>query len=275
MEFETIILKKEGGIATVVLNRPNNLNAMNAKMVEDFELAAKEIMKDTEIRAVVMTGAGRAFSAGGDIALKEIRTGELEPGPDVFKTGAQHQAAAGFLPPPWYKPISLITEELPVPTIGMINGVASGAGFSLALHCDIRIGCPNSQFLLGYPGLGLSPTSEPWFLPRIVGLGRALEIILTNDPFNGDEAYRIGLLNKFVPNEDLEKETTALANKLARRSAIVNRISKKLVYKSLVVDSEAEMIMATAAQYISVCSPDGKEGVRALAEKRPPSFRMK
>ena len=167
-------------------------------------------------------------------------------------------------------------QNLDKPTIAMVNGDAVGAGFDLALACDMRIGSPKTRFMMAYTRMAVIPDlGGTWFLPRIVGISKALELIFTADFCNAEEAYRIGLLNKLVSVEQLEDETKALANKLAKGPPIAYRLSKWQVYKGLEMDLETALVSLAPWIPLLIASEDYKEAVSAFVQKRPPEFKGK
>ena len=273
MDFETITLRKQNGIGIITLNRPEVLNAMSEKMADELLQAIGEVSRDEEIRALVLTGAGQAFCAGADFRFGKVRIGEvaaveaedMQRLHDEWRRGhLLHRGSQLFLG----------LQRLPKPTIACVNGDAVGGGFDLALSCDIRIGSPKARFITGFPRVGLAhDTGGTWLLPRIIGLGKALEYILTGDPCPAEEAYRIGLLNKLVPEDELEGETMALARKLAQGPPIALRLSKLQVYKGLEMDMETALALATSCVLITFSSEDYKEGIKAFAERKRPVFK--
>ena len=236
MNFDTLILKKEDGIATLVLDRPDVLNAINRQMFEELVEAMTAISKDSEIRALVITGAGRAFSAGGDRSEHPLDS-----------WGGKTEIVSEHLHR-YYQGIILQLFNLNIPTIAMVNGVAAGWGFDLPLACDMRMGCENTRFLVAFTRVGLTPAAGgAWLLPRIVGLSKATEIILTADFVEAEEAERLGILNRVVPSAELEKETMALAKKIGQNSPLANRLVKMQLHKGTSTD------LATALELGATC----------------------
>ncbi len=229
MDFKTLILKKEDNIGILTLNRPESLNAIGRLMFDELVDAMDVISKDRELRVLVITGAGRAFSAGGDRTEHPLHS-----------WGNSTQAAADILQR-IYAEIILKLFNLNIPSIAMVNGVAVGWGFDLALACDMRIGSENTRFMVAFTRVGLTPAAGgAWMLPRIVGVGKAMEIILTADFIEAKDAERLGILNRVVPAANLEKETMALAKKFSKNSPLANRLTKMQVHKGLFSDlSEA------------------------------------
>lgn len=273
--MQTVILEKANGIATITLNRPDRLNAINDELLADFKEALAETGKDREIRVAVITGAGKAFCAGGDFRYSDIKAGRvsLEEAEDM--RSLYGDLRVGRLPPEssWGF-INLI--KMQKPTIAMINGDAIGGGLDLALCCDIRTAAENARFSVGFTRIGLTPDSGgTWLLPRLIGLGRALEVILTGDFFTADEALCLGMINKVAPREDLSKKTYALAARLAEGPPIALRLSKLQVYEGLKMDFETAMAAAAAFFNITALSEDHREGIKAFIEKRKPNYQGK
>lgn len=264
MGFKTIILKKEEGIATIILNRPDRGNATNRQMYSELPVAIGEVARDKEMRVLITTGAGRAFCGGGD-------TGEM--GEASLYTGWSVEEIRQYIHQTTQGPIHSLL-KLEIPTIAMVNGVAVGGGFDYACACDIRIGSEKARFTNAFVNVGLSTEwGIDYYLPRIVGLGKASEILYTGRWVEAEEAERIGLLNKLVPAEDLEKETMELARQLAKGAPIAIRMTKQLVKKGLETDCETTLQMAAGYQAIAVVSQDHKEGIAAWKEKREPVYR--
>lgn len=263
MDFQTVILRKEVHIATIIMNRPDRLNAINSRLVEELITALDNVAKDDEIRVVILTGAGRAFCAGGDIT----KEGEVQLVSGVKGEGWRQAVRHG---------VQVIVQNLlnlDKPTIAMVNGAAVGGGCDFALACDLRIGSENAQFMVGFTRIGLTPgTGGTWLMPRVIGLARAAEFLFTGDPIKAEEAERIGLLNRLVPAQDLEKETKALASKIARNAPIALRLSKLQLYKGLQMDLGTALEVAAACETIAGSSEDYAEGVKAFLEKREATF---
>lgn len=264
MPFSSIAVSKDAGVATITLNRPEKLNAMNELMVAELVQALDEIGADDTTRAVVLTGAGRAFCAGADLRPGEGREAVLdESNPETIRRALNASAPL----------INMKLQKLEKPTIAMVNGPAVGAGFGWALGCDIRIGSDKTRFRVAFTTIGLVPgTGDAWLLPRIVGVAKAAELLFLGDFVDGEEAYRIGLLNRLVPHEKLEEETYAFARRLAQNPPVSLRLNKVLLYKGLDTDMETALHMVAAYQAICINTQDHKEGVAAFREKRQAQF---
>lgn len=269
MQPKYMVVEKKQNVAKVTLNRPTRLNALNPQLIAELATAIPELGKDPEVRAVVLTGAGRAFSSGGD-----------------FKGDAE-SLAAGRPPEGWHPEdgrnrirgytigVCYAIQSLPIPTIAMVNGLAVGLGFDVALACDIRIGSEKARFMVGWTRRGVIPAGGGlWLLPRIIGLGRALELIYTGRFMEADEAERVGLLNKKVPSAELEAETMEFATAIAHGPTIALRLDKLNTYKGLNMDFH------TMLEYLAICqgaiankTEDFNEASRAFIEKREPVFK--
>lgn len=258
MTPDTVLRSAADGVLTLTLNRPDALNALTVEMKEALLAALKDAARDKSVRVVILTGAGRAFSAGQD--LKERQ------GADAADLGTELRAR--------YNPIILAMRRLEKPIIGAVNGVAAGAGVSLALACDIRIAAENASFIEAFGRIGLVPDSgSTWFLPRLVGPARAAEMVLTTDPVDAAAAERIGLVNRVVPADRLMDETNALAARLAMAAPIALALAKRALNRALESSLEDALEFEAQLQSIAGRSADHAEGVAAFVEKRPAAFR--
>jgi len=274
MAFETITLEKKDGIATLTLNRPDSLNAVNEQMANELVEAMADVADDDDVRVLLLKGAGRAFCAGGDFNYDKVRSGEvaiedLKVWPEVEK-----QVKRGKIPPKPQRNVILGMQNLDKPTIAVLQGFAAGLGMDLALACDMRIGSPKARFTIGYTTAGVAPDSGgTWMMPRVIGVPKTLEFIFTGDACGAEEAYRIGLLNRLIPAEELEEETAKLAQKIAAGSPIAFRLSKLMVYKGLNMDLDTALAFAMACVGIATGSEDYKEAIKSFAEKKMPVFK--
>jgi 2-(1,2-epoxy-1,2-dihydrophenyl)acetyl-CoA isomerase len=261
MGYQTLILEKENGIATITLNRPEVLNALNMKLTEELGLAIEDIEKDDTARVLVITGAGRAFCAGGD--LKDF---PLNPGDMVASTEALEK---------WHS-VLLSMRRLEKPVIASVNGVAVGGGFDLALMCDMRIASENARFGEVYVRIGAtSDSGGTYLLPYLVGTAKACELLFTGDIIDANEAERIGLVNKVVPAAKLESTTKELAAKLANGPPRAMGMMKTAIYMSLTQDIESALRYVVYMTCLCLQTEDAREGIAAFAEKRQPVFRGK
>jgi len=276
MSYETVIVKKENSIATIILNRPEKRNALNYQLTHELALAIEDVANDNQVRVLIITGAGRAFCSGGDFRFRDVKDGKFtDVAAEAEDMGPEKDAVKrGQLLPDILTRIILALQRMGKPTIAMINGYAIGTGLDIALACDMRVGSYNASFMVGQMRVGLVPDSgSTWLLPRIISIAKSLELILTADFCNAEEAYRIGLLNKLVPEQDLQKETIALATRLAEGPPIAQRLAKVQVYKGLEMDLETALQFALACTSITLDTKDHAEGIQAIAERRKPSFK--
>ena len=260
MEYENLLLEKQDGIATITLNAPNKMNALTKKMQASLPLAVDEIAKDDGVRVVIVTGAGeRAFCAGGDMEwIKATTEGTWEESRyERLKILGNYWADA-FL-------------RMDKPVIAAINGACVGAGFPLALSCDIRIASETARFGLGFISIALVPDcAMTYLLPRAVGTSKALELMFTGDLIGAAEAERLGIVSRVVPPDELMEVTQELANKIARQPPLALELTKRLVYRSMIDDITHHLDWETHAQQICLQTDDCRESVRAFLEKNPP-----
>ena len=257
-----VLHQQRDGIVTLTLNRPESLNAMNEAMMGELERVLIQIEADPAVRAVVLTGAGRAFSSGGD-----QKRGGAEVPPSFFE-GDPGGALIERL-----NRCILRMQRLPKPIIGSINGVAAGAGMNIALATDLRIASDTARFGEVFARVGLVPDGGgTYFLPRLVGTAKAMELILLADIIDAQEALRIGLVNRVVPAEQLEQETLKLAERLAQGPTVAYGLAKTGLYQGLGMPLEDVLDMEARNQAIAARTPDRAEGVAAFLEKRPPRF---
>jgi enoyl-CoA hydratase len=259
MKFETIEYTKEKGIATITFNRPETLNAINHQMLTDLKTALADAKKDTMTRVVVCTGKGKSFIAGGDIkAMNEMSPLEFRE----FCTEIQK--------------ITREFRELGKPIIAAVNGWALGGGCEIACACDIRIASENAVMGLPEPRIGLTNTSGIChILPRLVGLGKAIELACTGTPVDAVEAHRIGLVNHVVPEDTLHEAVLAMANDIIKCSPIAVQIAKETI--NVCADSDINTALHYEVEAITTAftSEDRKEGFSAFLEKRTPRFKGK
>jgi enoyl-CoA hydratase len=218
MEYETIEFRREGVIGILTFNRPERLNAINFKMRDEFRDFLQARFTDLETRVIVMTGAGRGFSAGLDIRDPEITNPKGGYSP---KSAYENQRM--------YSDFILFMRQCPQPIIGAINGVAVGAGFSIAMACDIRLASPDARFQAAYINLGFggADMGSSWLLPRIVGTGNAARYLLTGDFLNADEAWRIGFVQELIDREQLLPAAMKIAENMAGKSPLGLRLTKE------------------------------------------------
>jgi 2-(1,2-epoxy-1,2-dihydrophenyl)acetyl-CoA isomerase len=255
---DTVLREQSEGVLTLTLSRPDALNSFTVEMKEALAAALKDASRDRAVRALILTGAGRAFSAGQD--LKERQT---DGAPDL---GTELRSR--------YNPIVLAMRRLEKPIIGAINGVAAGAGCSIALACDIRLASDRASFMQLFGRVGLVPdTGSSWLLPRLIGYARAAEMVFTTDPVDAPTAERIGLVNRVVPADQLMVEATELARRLAQSAPLALGLAKRGLNRALDASLEEALEYEAQLQSIAGRSADHREGVSAFVEKRQPEWR--
>ena len=265
MSYETLLSKLEDGILTVTLNRPERLNAFNPTMGRDLLRLFDEVDANDEIRVVILTGAGRGFCAGADLAEGG---GAFDHSED--SAAAEHRDGGGLC--------TLRIFECTKPVIAAINGPAVGFGVTLTLPMDIRIASEEARFGFVFARRGIIPEAcSSWFLPRVVGISQAMEWLATGRVFGAQEAYEGGLVSKLVPADELLPTAGALAAEIAQNtSAISVALSRQLMWRMLGADHPMEAHkLDSRGLYTMGRSPDGYEGVQSFLEKRPPKFSMK
>jgi len=266
MDFETIIFKKEGHIATITLNRPEKLNALSDQMIKELIWVCERINEDSELRVLVLTGDGEAFCAGGEIMERQVISLKSEQEPMQIRQNLRKGAQRAILG----------LRNLDIPTIAMVNGAAVGGGFDLALACDIRIGSERTKFKVAFTSIGLFPgTGGIWLMPRVIGVSKAAEYLFTDELIEAQEAEKLGILNRLVSSEKLEEETMKMARRIANGPPIALKLAKVQLYKGLQTDLGAAMEDAAAYETITWTSCDIEEGIAAFREKRPPFFEGK
>ncbi len=257
MNYENLILEKRGPVALVKVNRPDKMNALNVRTREEILAIFKELEQDASVRVVVITGSGeKAFIAGADIS-------EFA-GKSPLETREMMQKSRAFD----------AMEDFPKPVIAMINGYALGGGCELAMSCDIRIASARAKFGQPEIKLGIIPGGGgTQRLSRLIGEGKAMELILTGDMIDAEEALRLGLLNYVVAPDQLEAKTMEIANKIAEMSPVALRMAKKSVKNAARLGLAAGLEAETDLFILCFTSEDKEEGIRAFLEKRKPAFK--
>ena len=247
----------DGSVATLTLDRPDALNALTVPMKVALREALGSLARDPGIRAVILTGAGRAFCAGQDLAERER--------PDAVPLEVEVRER--------YNPIIRALRSMGQPVIAAVNGVAAGAGASLAFACDLRIAAEEARFVLAFGRIGLVPDSgATWFLPRLVGPAKAAELALGGDAVDAAEALRIGLVSKVVPGDQLLAEARSIADRLAEAAPLALALTKEALQRSQTIDLDEALEGEAKLQGIAGASADHSEGLAAFREKRPPRF---
>ena len=266
MNYETILLTKENGVATLTLNRPERRNAVSMEMYEELGKVTAELSIDDSVNVLVITGAGGAFCAGADQAKKK----EGEEAHDMGIGGLFNAMRRKG-----NRVIQNIT-EMNKPTIAAVDGAAVGWGFSLAMACDMIIASDKAKFGCAFVNIGLHPDGGAiYFLPRLVGTPKACEMIFTGRIVGAEEADKVGLVTRVVPQDQLMVATQELAQKIAGGPSMAISLSKITLYQGLVSDLSTVLEAESRAQLACVFSEDHKEGVAAFREKRKPNFKGK
>ena len=261
MSYECLIYEVSDRIATLTLNRPERLNALGGSLRDDLLDAVQRASDDDDVRAIVVTGAGRGFCSGGDVkAMREAR--------ESGNTGSIEEKVA-----PVRDRVVLNLRDSPKPTIAAVNGPAAGAGMNLALACDMRIASTEAKFAQAFVRRGLHVDwGGTYFLPRIVGMAKACEMIFTGDVIDADEALSLGIVSKVVQPESLMSTVHELAGKIAAGPPIAIRMAKRSLYHNLDCDLRQALEQETYSQIVCRDTEDAAEGVLAFTEKRAPEF---
>jgi 2-(1,2-epoxy-1,2-dihydrophenyl)acetyl-CoA isomerase len=266
MAYESIILEKSEGIATVTLNRPDKLNSLNHIILQEMVKAIDDVREDDEIKVLVITGAGRAFCSGADLSSEVYGTDPRQPGINrpfrlepFVSFGTVMKRLRSF-----HKPI-----------IAAVNGVVAGGGLGMACLCDIRIASEQAKFSAIFVKRGLvADCGITYTLPRLVGTQKALELMWTGDIIDAREAERIGLVSKVVPHDQLMAAVRELAAKIAGGPSVAIELMKKMVYEGLEADNFSSSIAYEGwAQEMCLLTDDTKEAMNAFLEKREPKFK--
>ena len=259
--YETISLDKQDGAAIIALNRPKVLNAFNGQMHEEMFDALNDAALDEGVRCVVLRGEGRGFSAGADLA-EVIGSDDSPDGPDL-----------GEYLRKTYSRLVVRMVEMEKPIVAALHGPVYGAGLGIALASDLRVAAENTKFSVAFVKIGLMPDAGvSFFLPRLVGLGRAMEMSMLGDGIDAAEALRYGLVNRVVPDDKLEGEVAALAHRLAGMPTAAIGKMKGAFYASFETDLEAALESEAVGQTFCGYTKDHKEGVAAFFEKREATF---
>lgn len=257
----TVVSELRGAVYYITLNRPEVFNAFNDDMGAAL-LAALDEAKDSSVRAVVIAGEGKAFCVGEDLRAlsQDYRAGRAPDLADILRRR--------------YNPIVLAIQSLPKPVVAAVNGVAAGAGVSLALACDYRIISEEASLVLAFSKVGLVPDSGgTWFLARYLGVGRALELALTGDGVDAPRALELGLANQVAPAEEVLAVASEFATTLAEGPTLAFGKIKRLVWDAASAQLATQLEAESVSQAEAGSSADHLEGVNAFLEKRPPSFK--
>jgi 2-(1,2-epoxy-1,2-dihydrophenyl)acetyl-CoA isomerase len=262
MTYTTLLFDVKDGVAHITLNRPDAANSINEEMGKDLMHAALLCDEDPEIRAVLISGAGKIFSAGGDLKTFFTKGKDL---PYYVKETTTFLHAA----------MSRLT-RMDAPVVAAVHGAVAGAGLSIAIACDIVVAAEKTRFMVAYTRAGLTPDcSATYFLPRIVGLKRALELTLTNRTFSSQEALQWGLVTCVVPEDEWLEQARTIAVQLASGPTRAYGVSKRLIHSGWAETLETQMENESQAIADSARSLDAREGITAFLEKRPAKFKGK
>ena len=254
-------LDPESGVATLTLDRPDRLNALTFEVYGELRKAFRQLDNEPGVRAILLTGSGRAFCSGGDV---EDIIGQL------FKR--DYRGLLAFTRATGDLILSMLHCRRPI--VGALNGLVAGAGAVIACACDVRIAAASAKiaFLFTKVGLSGADMGVSWLLPRLVGLGRAMELLMTGDFLSAEEAARIGLYNRVVPDEELAAEARAWAERLARGPSFGLEVTKRMLLREAAMDLESAMAAETEIQAACMQDPNFREAYDAFVAKRPPEF---
>jgi 2-(1,2-epoxy-1,2-dihydrophenyl)acetyl-CoA isomerase len=258
MAYETILFDLADGVATVTLNRPSKLNAFNDQMIAETADALKQCGRDEAVRCVLLTGAGRGFSSGQDLADFQDRDESVSVG-EHLRHG-YHRLIGQMV-------------ALEKPVLAAVNGIAAGAGCGVALAADLRIASDAASFMLAFSRVGLIPDSGVnWLLPRLIGYGRAYEMAITAERVPAARALEWGMVNRVVPGEQLLEIAAATARALAAGPTLAFGLTKRAMYRAFSQDLGEALAYEAHLQEIAGRSTDNREGISAFLEKREPVF---
>ena len=262
MGYENLLIDREGQVATVALNRPEKLNAIDRNLHLEMMAACAELRDDDDVRVVIFTGEGRGFCSGADL------TGARPS--DEHATRGERLDEYNWVG----RQALMVYRDLNKPTIAAVNGVAAGAGMGLALACDMRVGCENTRFKTVFIERSLSPDSGlSYFLPRIVGSSRAFDLVFTSRSVDAEEAYRLGLLDRLTTAENLLGDAKELARQIAGWPPVAMQMSKRALQRSLDTTLEDQLQYETHSIVFARRAPhDVAEAAASFRERRPPVF---
>jgi len=260
MDYETIEIDEADGVVTLTLHRPEKLNALTLRMGEELCAALESLGQRPGARVLVVTGAGRAFSAGGDLAAMT----ELAGDPFAVDRGVRV-----------YCDVARRLRELPLPVVAKVNGDAFGGALGMIMACDLRVARDDARFGFAFTRVGLSAADAgvSYFLPRLCGVAKAAELLLLGEVIGAREAERIGLIHRAVPGDELDRAAAELARRLAAGPPIALRATKRALYDGLGRDMATDFQCEAYLQALCFQSEDHREGLRAFRDRRPPVFR--
>lgn len=261
MSFEHILFTIEQGVATLTLNRPEQLNSFNAQMHKEVREALKQVRQNPDVRCLLITGSGRGFCAGQDLGDRNVAPGAAAPdlGESIEKN---------------YNPLIRALRDLPMPVICAVNGVAAGAGANIALACDITLAAKSASFIQAFCKIGLVPDSGgTWTLPRAVGMARAKALALLGDRLSAEQAEQWGMIWRCVDDDALQDEALKLARQLATQPTYGLALIKRALNASASNSFDAQLDLERDLQRLAGRSEDYREGVAAFMAKRTPEFK--
>jgi enoyl-CoA hydratase len=261
-----VLVERDGDVVTLTFNNPARRNAMSREMGEAFSDQISQLAADESIRAVIVTGAGRAFSAGGDMAMLDDLAAQGERDPNLAQRPIRDTMRSFY-------GLFLSVRDLPCPTIAAINGHAIGAGFCVALACDMRFASNQAKLGLNFAMLGIHPgMAATWIVPRLVGPALAAELLYTGRIFGATEAAAMGLVNRAIEPDALLGVAQSVAGEIAAAAPIVNRGIKRALARSMDSNLEGQLEFEAREQSLNFGSHDAREGLAAAREKRAPKF---
>ena len=261
-ERHLLVERRDNGVVLATLNRPEILNALSPQIREGLRTMTAELKADPDVRALVITGAGRGFCSGADLSNRDERAAaEAQPG--LGSTQLRYGLAAEL-------------QQLEIPVIAAVNGAAAGAGFAIALSADIRIMSERARFHPAFIRIGLGPDwAASWTLTRLVGHSRALEIFWGAEPIGAERALELGIANRVVPHEETLSEALALADRLASNAPWATALTKRAIYAALDNDATQQAQLEELNQSWLRNSLDAREGARSFVEKRPAQYQRR
>lgn len=261
MEFQTIQTEVSQGIARLILNRPERMNSFNQQMHQEVQQVIRQWVNDDEIRVIILTGNGKAFSSGQDL---QERVGQLEH----IALPSQGTLAK------YYNPLVELIRQAPKPIIAAVNGVAAGAGANIALACDLVVAKQSAHFVQAFCKIGLIPDAGgTWMLPRLVGYAKAMGLTLLGEPINASHAEQMGMIWKALPDDEFDAYIEQLAQHFSKQPTYGLALIKQAMQQSAVHSYEQQLEVEKNLQYLASHTEDYKEGVRAFVEKRTTQFK--
>lgn len=261
-DSDLLIERRSNGVVVATLNRPEKLNALSNHIRSGLRELAADLKGDPDVRALVITGAGRGFCSGADLSNREERVA-AESAPGLSSTELRYGFAAEL-------------QSLEVPVIAAVNGAAAGAGMAIALACDIRLMSDRARIHPGFLKIGLGPDwAASWTMTRLVGHAKAMELFWTSDPIDADQAVALGLANRVIPHDDLMAETLAFADRVAAMAPFAVGLTKRAIYAALNNDATEQAQLEELYQSWLRGSLDASEGARSFVERRDPQFQRR